>query len=106
MNFTKGLSNLFKPTYINFILALCLIIILILIYLKTNNLDLFTEPNGYTTKPILATLLKGNDYLTSFINNYTNKILQQNTYKQVLATQEQTIQSLSQKVSKLINPST
>jgi hypothetical protein len=114
MNFTKGLSNLFKPTYINLILAVCLIIILILIYLKTNKLDLFTGVDGAngtdtitaTTKPLISTLLTGNNYLTSFINNYISKMQQQNDYKKVLAKQEQTIQTLSQQVSNLINPST
>lgn len=111
MNFTKGLSNLFKPTYINIILAVCLIIILILIYLKTNKLDLFngadgTDTSTTTTKPLISTLLTGNNYLTSFINNYISKMQQQNDYKKVLAKQEQTIQTLSQQVSNLINPST
>lgn len=111
MNFTKGLSNLFKPTYINIILAVCLIIILILIYLKTNKLDLFygadgTDTSTATTKPLISTLLTGNNYLTSFINNYISKMQQQNDYNKVLAKQEQTIQTLSQQVSNLINPST
>ena len=108
MNFANGLSNLFKPTYINFILAVCLIIILILIYLKTNKLELFdgTTANTATTKPLISTILTGNNYLTSFINNYISKMQQQNDYKKILATQEQTIQNLSQQVSNLINPST
>ena len=108
MNFAKGLNNLFKPTYINFILTLCLIIILILIYLKSNKLDLFdtTDTTSTSTKPLMSTKLTDNNYLTSFINNYINKIQQQNVYKKVLATQEQKIQKLSQQVSNLINPST
>ena len=116
MNFAKGLSNLFNPTYINFILAVCLIIILILIYLKTNKLELFdgtdttdgtaNTANTATTKPLISTILTGNNYLTSFINNYINKMQQQNGYKTVLAKQEQTIQTLSQQVTNLINSST
>jgi hypothetical protein len=122
MNFAKGLSNLFNPTYINFILALCLILILILIYLKTNKLELFDKndtnsadttntannansTNTATTKPLISTILTGNNYLTSFINNYISKMQQQNYYKMVLATQGQTIQNLSQRVSDLINSS-
>ena len=112
MNFTKGLNNLFNPTYINFILALCLILILILIYLKTNKLELFYDVDGTntittTTNPLLSTtILTGNNNLISFINNYINKIQQQNSYKKILATQENTIQTLSQQVSNLINSST
>ena len=112
MNFAKGLSNLLKPTYINLILAVCLIIILILIYLKTNKLDLFygadatDATDATTTKPLISTLLTGNNNLTSFINNYISKMQQQNDYKKVLAKQEKTIQTLSQQVSNLINPST
>ena len=96
MNLSKGLNNLLKPTYLNFILALCLIIILCLIYLKTNKLDLF-DP---------TTPLTSNNYLTSFLNNYTNKIIQQNANIDILKNQEKTIQTLSQQVAKLINPST
>jgi len=98
MNLSKGLNNLLKPTYLNFILALCLIIILSLIYLKTNKLDLFD--------PTISTPFTSDNYLKSFINNYSNKIKQQNANLQILSTQEQTIQTLSQQVANLINPST
>jgi uncharacterized protein YpmS len=76
--------------------------------MKTNKLDLFTDADSTeaTTKPLISTTLTDNNYLTSFINNYINKIQQQNVYKKVLATQEQTIKTLSQQVSNLINSST
>jgi hypothetical protein len=100
MNISKGLKNLFTPNIINIIIAICLIIILFLVYIKTNNIDLFDPTdNSYTA-------LTNNDYLTSFINKYVNNIKQQNNYMKVLATQEQTIQNLSDKVSDIINPST
>jgi hypothetical protein len=109
MNISKGLKNLFAPTIINVIIVLCLIMILLLIYLKAKKIDLFDpmDPlNPYNvSKPTLSSLTS-NDYLTTFINNYVNKIQQQSNYMKVLATQEQTIQNLSQKVSNIINPST
>jgi hypothetical protein len=95
MNLSKGLKHLFTPTIINVIIAICLIIILILIYLKTNKLELFG-----------ATDLTNNDFLSTFINKYVNKIKSQNNYMKVLATQEQTIKNLTTNVSKLINSST
>jgi len=95
MNLSKGLKHLFTPTIINVIITICLIIILILIYLKTNKLELFG-----------ATDLTNNDFLSTFINKYVNKIKSQNNYMKVLATQEQTIKNLTTNVSKLINSST
>jgi len=84
MNISKGLKNLFTPTIFNVIIAICLIIILILVYLKTKKIDLFN---------------------TTFINKYVNNIQQKSNYAKVLATQEQTIQNLSKDVSDLINTS-
>lgn len=101
MNFTKGINNLFSLTYINFILALCLIIILILIYFRTKKLDLFDPTVGGD----ISSQLSSNNYLTSFIKNYINKNQQQNANMEILAKQEKTIQTLSQKVINLINPS-
>lgn len=88
----------------NFILALCLIIILILIYLRTKTLDLFGEPTPSNTPSI--NLLTNNDYLSTFINKYIKNIQQKNSYMKKLERQQKTIATLSQQVSNLINPST
>jgi hypothetical protein len=104
MNISKGLRNLFASTINNIIIALCLIIILILVYLKTKKIDLFGIDDPTEGRPTSS--LNNNDYLSTFINKYVNKIQQQNNYKTVLATQQQTIQNLTQKVSNLINPPT
>jgi Na+/H+ antiporter NhaC len=115
MSVIKGLYNLFKPSVINFILVVCIILILILIYLKYNTIDLFSIPTNTNTttitNPITNTTLKYNilssdDYLTSFINKYINNIQQQNSYMKTLATQQQVISNLSEQVSQLINTST
>jgi hypothetical protein len=100
MNFIKGLNNLLKPTTVNFILALCIIIILVLIYLRNRTIDLFEPPTN------TQSILTSNDYLALFINKYINKIQQNNNYIKTMATQEQKIQELSAKVSNAINPST
>jgi hypothetical protein len=96
MNISKGFKNLFTPTIINIIIAICLFIIIVLIYLKTKKIDLFS--------PDIA--LTNNDFLSTFISKYVNNIQQQSNYMKTLATQQQTIQNLTQKVSGLINPST
>jgi hypothetical protein len=101
MNISKGLKNLFTPTIFNVIIAICLIIILILVYLKTKKIDLFNPTTG-----ILLQQESGNiDFVTTFINKYVNNIQQKSNYAKVLATQEQTIQNLSKDVSDLINTS-
>ena len=109
MSLSKGFNNLFKPTIINFILAGCIIIILVLIFIRYGKIDLFTDntiPLTTNTIPTSQlTLISGNDYLTTFINKYINNIQQQNTYIQQLAKQQQTINNLTQQVEKLVNTS-
>lgn len=107
MTLSKGFSNLFKPTIINFILAGCIIIILILIFLHNGKIDLFTNNDiiPSTTPNSGIALLTGNDYLTTFINKYINNIQQQNTYMQTLTNQQQTINNLTQQVAHLVNTS-
>lgn len=105
INFSKALHNLFKPTILNFILALCIIIILILIYLKNKKIDLFGQ-NDTLDPTNTNLLLAGDDYLSSFITKYINNIQQKNKYMKTLATQQQTIQNLTEQVTNIINPST
>jgi uncharacterized protein YoxC len=110
MNFLNRLSNSFKPSLINIIVVICLILIILLVYIKTKQIDLFyiipetTNTQTIITNPVL-TALTGTDFLTTFINKYINNVQQQNKYANTLATQELKIQNLSQQVTNLINPS-
>ena len=48
MNLTKGFQNLFSPTLANFLIALSLVIIVILVYIKTKKIDLFNADADYS----------------------------------------------------------
>ena len=85
MNLSKGFKNIFSPTLINLFIALTLIIIIILIYLKNKNIDLFTD-----------------DYLDSIINKIKTNQEQKIQFATRLATQEQTILNLQNSVSNIL----
>ena len=85
MNLSKGFKNIFSPTLINLFIALTLIIIIILIYLKNKNIDLFTD-----------------DYLDLIINKIKTNQEQKIQFATRLATQEQTILNLQNSVSNIL----
>ena len=66
MNLSKGFNNIFSPTLTNFIIALILVIIVILVYIKNKNIDLFgvDDNNDY------------DNYLQSIISKYQAKKIQ------------------------------
>lgn len=88
MNLTKGFQNLFSPTLANFLIALSLVIIVILVYIKTKKIDLFDADA---------------DLLQSIINKYQTKQIQTNKFLISLATQEQTIQNLQSIASNIFS---
>ena len=87
-NFYKGLNNLFVVSTVNILILICIILILIITYLNTGRIELFTIDNNY---------------FASFINTYIKNIDNTTKNKQILATQQQTIQSLTKQVTDLIN---
>jgi len=87
-NFYKGLNNLFVVSTVNILILICIILILIITYLNTGNIELFTIDNNY---------------FASFINTYIKNIDNTTKNKQILAKQQQTIQSLTKQVTDLIN---
>ena len=87
-NFYKGLNNLFVVSTVNILILICIILILIITYLNTGSIELFTIDNNY---------------FASFINTYIKNIDNTTKNKQILATQQQTIQSLTKQVTDLIN---
>ena len=87
MNLIKGIRNLFIISTPNILILLCILLIVSLIYLKSNTIELFS-----------------NDYLTLFIDKFIKKIQDNDKYNSTLATKEQRIKDLSESVIKLINP--
>lgn len=103
MGLGDRISNMFKPRLINIIVIICLMIILILVILTTGKIDLFSSDNTTITTSPVVNNIASSDFLTTFINKYVNNIQQKNNYAKVLATQEQTIQNLTQQVENIIN---
>lgn len=88
MNLTKGFQNLFSPTLINLLIAISLVIIVILVYVKNKKIDLFdTDP----------------DYLQSIIDQINKNKIQTNNFAISLATQEQTIQNLQNQTNAIFS---
>ena len=88
MNFKKGFSNIFSSSITNLLIALSLVIIVTLVYIKNKTIDLF-DANF--------------DYLQSIVNKYIAKQVQKNEFAIRLATQEQTIQTLQAQANNLFS---
>jgi hypothetical protein len=88
MNLTKGFQNIFSPTLTNFLIALSLVIIVFLVYIKTKKIDLFDADV---------------DYLQSLIERIKKEQEQKNKFAISLATQEQTIQKLQDTASNIFS---
>lgn len=88
-------------TYI--VVASALVLIVVLVYLKTSKFELFYNTTSYQTIPLI-TGTNNNDIL-DFINKYIHKQNQQSKYQNLLLTQQGIINSYSNQVSSLINPS-
>jgi hypothetical protein len=79
--FINGINNITKPTKLNFIILLSLIIIIILVYLKTNNIELFS----------------------SFMNNYINKQKIYKDIQSIMMTHDDNINKFSKNVQKVVS---
>ena len=88
MNLIKGFQNIFTPTLTNLLIALSLVIIVILVYIKTKKIDLF---------------ISDSDYLQSIITKIENNQKQKNKFSASLATQEQKIQNLQATASNIFS---
>ena len=111
------------------IVGISLVIILLLVYLKNNNFELFatsttlstnntttstipnTIPNTIGTNPVASTIsLLNNDViqnsaLVNFINRFIANKNQQKVYSSTLTERQEQINNLSEQVINLINPS-
>jgi hypothetical protein len=124
--FIKKIINLLSLT--NLIVVLALVSILLLVYLKDRNFELFetslTSISTLTTSPITtipattipATTIPAttiplvnndiiqNSALVNFINRFIVNKNQQNVYTSILADRQNKINNLSEQVINLINP--
>ena len=120
--FIKKISNLLSST--NIIVALSLVAILLLVYLKDKNYELFggetnplSSPTNLTTTstvaitipattiPLLNNNIIKNSSLVNFINRYIVNKNQQHVYSSTLSDRQNKINNLSDQVVNLINPS-
>jgi hypothetical protein len=108
MHLQKGFNNIISPSVFNLVILIILVLILLLVYIKTNKFELFstTDPNP-TTLPTNTSIKQiiSNSPLTNFINQYINKVNQKNQFSTILNNRQPKINSLSNSVLSLINPS-
>jgi hypothetical protein len=89
----------------NLIIILILILILLLVYLKSGKLELFNEqPFKTVGQPTTNNIIK-NSSIMNFINTYAKKQQQHNYYKAILNNKQIQLNSMSDQVLSLINPS-
>ena len=105
MIFNKNKFNL--PLTTSIIIFVSLVVILLLVYLKQNNFELFDDiniPNLQTTIPLLNNDTIKNNEFVNFINKFIINKNQQNKYISTLANRQNTINNLASQVINLINP--
>ena len=103
----------------NIIIVFALVAILLLVYLKNGNFELFVDAtlpattlqapsptqSSTGTIPLLNNDIIQNSALVNFINRFITNKNQQSVYAATLATRQATINDLSGQVINLINPS-
>jgi hypothetical protein len=96
-----------KISVTNIIICICLLVILLLVYLKTNKFELFdpTTPALPANPELLNNNVINNTTLVNFINTFITKKVKQNEYSDILNNRQQIINSYSDRVLNLINPS-
>jgi hypothetical protein len=87
----------------NLVIILILILILLLVYLKSGKIELFNEP--VITSQLTANNIIKDSSLMNFINTYAKKQQQQNIYKTILNDRQIELNSMTNQVLSLINPS-
>ena len=107
--FSQGFNNILSPTLINLFIALSLLIILALIYLKYKKLELYTNPTttskSETTDFDINQYVLDTDtgYMQTIVDNYINSIQLKNKLQLILNSREQIIQDLSSQINQLIS---
>ena len=120
--FTKGFKNIFSINLINLFIVLSLVIILCLVYLKYRKIELFvcTDPTDLinypcttqpqttqpqTTQPQIPSInISDTGYIRKLLNSYITNMQNKVVYQNQLNIQENTIQTLAQKINDTLNP--
>lgn len=103
--FAKGFNNILSPTLLNLFIALSLLIILSLSYLKYNKIELYLDPiatnltNNDTTKNNFDT---DTGYISRIVQNYIKSKQVKNEFQLQLDLREKQIEDISYKLNELI----
>jgi hypothetical protein len=107
--FSQGFNNILSPSLINLFIALSLLIILALIYLKYNKLELYQNPTTTKATPTRtyaniyqANLNTDTGYMSSIVNNYIKSKKVKNNLQDILNIREQKIQNIASEINKLL----
>ena len=101
--FSQGFNNILSPSLINLFIALSLLIIIALIYLKYNKIELYIDNYSVTADYINQMNLNNNtDYMSSIIDNYIKSKKDNNKFKEILNARQKNIQDISYKINELI----
>jgi hypothetical protein len=101
--FSQGFNNILSPSLINLFIALSLLIIIALIYLKYNKIELYIDNYSVTADYINQMNLNNNTgYMSSIIDNYIKSKKDNNKFKEILNDRQKNIQDISYKINELI----
>ena len=110
--FSQGFNNILSPSLINLFIALSLLIIIALIYLKYNKIELYADPTTTQRQPSATLSSDGinelnlktdSGYMSTIINNYLNSIQLKNDLQLALDNREAIIQDMSEQINKIIS---
>ena len=104
--FSQGFNNILSPSLINLFIALSLLIIISLSYLKYNKIELYedTKTNKTTANEInKINLNTDTGYMSSIVRNYLRSKQIKNEMQIELDYREQQIQDISSQLNELIS---
>jgi hypothetical protein len=101
--FSQGFNTILSPTLINLFIALSLLIILALIYLKYKKIELYTNPSTTMFNINQYNLDTDTGYMQNIIDNYIKSIKLKNNLQEILNARENKIQDLSLQINQLIS---
>ena len=101
--FSKGFNTILSPNLINLFIALSLLIIMTLIYLKYKKIELYDNPTTTSFNIDQYNLDTDTVYMQNIIDNYIKSIQLKNNLQVILNSRENTIQDLSKEINKLIS---
>ena len=101
--FSKGFNTILSPTLINLFIAISLLIILALIYLKYKKIELYENQSTTSFDEDEDILDTDTGYMSSIINNYIKSFKLKNDLQEILNSRQTKIQDLSFQINQLIS---